>query len=65
MIYWRNPPTSFDDIVEHERLQNKDAILLLDFLPNESFSFWKAVSLATSQIIYTTTNNLTISREKD
>lgn len=65
MVFWRNPPSSFDGVVEFSRLQDKDAILLLDFLPNQPFSFWKAVSLNTNEIIYTTTDNLILSREKD
>jgi hypothetical protein len=56
--YWKSPPTSFNAIAQHSRLEQKDAILLLDFVQNTPFGCWKAVTLNSGEVIYTTSQNI-------
>ncbi|TXH11665.1 MAG: hypothetical protein E6R04_01045 [Spirochaetes bacterium] len=58
LVYWKTPPTSFNAVTQSSRLEQKDAILLLDFVRNTPFDCWKAVTLNTGEVIYTTSQDI-------
>lgn len=63
LIFWRNPPQSLNAVVRYSQLPQKDALLLLDFFSDGPFTGWKAVTLNTGSVIYTTTDNIAIVKD--
>jgi hypothetical protein len=63
-IFWNSPPDSSDTVARYRKLKEKDAILLLDFLPNQPFDYWKGITFKSGKIVYTTSTNLALAAPK-